>query len=254
MPDHPATVPSSTEPARGASPEASPSPGSGPERSSVLGACSEHEPEYVIAAGAYRSGSTWLYNAARLALRLAGHSVYGRFYDGTYDPEDPARFHVVKVHRFEDEVLEVAQVVLTSIRDPRDIAASAVRRGLVEGTPDAVAAFVAEAVLDGFERWRPHAAMVLRYEDLRAGGGRELLRRLLEVLAPHGTRGVSLDVLEQQLDALRPGESYDRETLLWPNHLTDGRVHGYRDTLSEEAIARIESRFGEWMHANGYAA
>lgn len=212
----------------------------------------EHVPEYVIAAGAYRSGSTWLYNAARLALSMAGHSVYGRFYDGTYDPEDPARFHVVKVHRFEDEVLEVAQVVLTSIRDPRDIAASAVRRGLIEATPDAVESFVHETIFDGFERWRPHAALVMRYEELKGGAGREILAQLLEVLAPLEITGVSVDALEQRLDALRPGAQYDRETLLWPNHLTDGRVRGYARTLSPEAIARIERRFGDWMNANGY--
>lgn len=213
----------------------------------------EHEPEYVIAAGAYRSGSTWLYNAARLALSLAGHSVYGRFYDGTYDPEDPARFHVVKVHRFEDEVLEVARVVLTSIRDPRDIGASAVRRGLIESTPEAVVSFVEEAVLDGYERWRPHAALAMRYEELHGGQAPEILRRLLAVLEPLGVTGVSVDELERELESLRPGARYDRETLLWPNHLTDGRVHGYRDTLSAEAIAAVEARLGAWMSANGYS-
>ena len=212
-----------------------------------------HVPEYVIAAGAYRSGSTWLYNAARLAIALAGHSVYGRFYDGTYDPENPAKWHVVKVHRFEDEVLEVARLVLTSIRDPRDIAASAVRRGLIEGTPDAVEAFVQEAVFDGYERWRPHAALAMRYEDLRGGSSRPILSRLLEVLAPCEVSGVSVEQLERELEALRPGSHYDRETLLWPNHLTDGRVHGYASTLSAAAVARIESRFGEWMTVNGYS-
>ena len=211
-------------------------------------------PEYIIAAGAYRSGSTWLYNAARLALRRAGHSVYGRFYDGTYEPEDPARFHVVKVHRFEDEVLEVSDVVLTSIRDPRDIAASAVRRGLIGTATDEVEAFVAEAVLAGYERWRPHAALVLRYEELRAGASRHYLRQIVQVLAPYGADGVDLDALARELDALRPGDAYDRETLLWPNHLTDGRVHGYRDTLPAAAIRRIEDRFGGWMEDNGYGA
>ena len=209
-------------------------------------------PEYVIAAGAYRSGSTWLYNAARLALRKAGHSVYGRFYDGTYEPEDPARFHVVKVHRFDEEVLEVADIVLTSIRDPRDIAASAVRRGLIGVDTDEVEAFVAEAVLAGYARWRPHAALVLRYEELRAGAGRDYLARLLEILAPYGADRVDVDDLLRELDALRPTTAYDRETLLWPNHVTDGRVHGYRDTLPAAAIRRIEDRFGDWMDANGY--
>ncbi|MEX1369192.1 MAG: hypothetical protein AB1Z98_39050 [Nannocystaceae bacterium] len=213
-----------------------------------------HVPEYVIAAGAYRSGSTWLYNALRLALELGGHSVYGRFYDGTYDPEDPARVHVVKVHGFEPEVLEVSRVLCTSIRDPRDIAASAVRRGLIEPTVEAVEAFVDEAVLQGFERWRPHAALVLRYEHLHAGGGPEILQQVLDVLAPLGVAGVSVESLMQRLDALRPGAQYDRETLLWPNHITDGRVRGYRDTLSPAIVEGLEARFGEWMQANGYAA
>ncbi|MFO7562462.1 MAG: hypothetical protein R6X02_07450 [Enhygromyxa sp.] len=213
---------------------------------------SEEVPEYIIAAGAYRSGSTWLYNALRLALELAGREVYGSFYDLTYDSENQARFHVIKVHRFEEEVLEASRLVFTSIRDPRDIAASAVRRGLIEPTVEAVESFVEEAVVDGFERWRPHATMVLRYEQLAAGGSTQYLRQILEALAPFDVGSVSPEQLEQRLDALRPGAQYDRTTLLWPNHITDGRVHGYRDTLSPEAIVRIEERFGDWMRANGY--
>ncbi len=212
----------------------------------------EHVPEYVIAAGAYRSGSTWLYNALRLALELAGHEVYGRFYDGTYDPENPAKMHVVKVHGFEDEVLEVARLLFTSIRDPRDIAASGVRRGLVPPTVDEVESFVEEAVMQGYERWRPHAAVVLRYEELADGGERDYLRQILEALEPLGVAGVTPEALLERLEGLRPGAAYDPETLLWPNHITDGRVHGYRRTLGSEAIDRIEARFGDWMCANGY--
>ncbi len=212
----------------------------------------EHVPEYVIAAGAYRSGSTWLYNALRLAFELAGEEVYGRFYDGTYDPENPARIHVVKVHRFEDEVLEVARVLFTSIRDPRDIAASGVRRGLISAAADDVEEFVEEAVLRGYERWRPHAAVVLRYEQLADGGELGYLGRILEALEPLGVTGVTPEALHARLEALRPGSTYDRETLLWPNHITDGRVHGYQHTLGRDAITRIESRFGDWMYANGY--
>lgn len=212
----------------------------------------EHVPQYVIAAGAYRSGSTWLYNALRLALQLAGHEVYGRFYDESYDPTDPAKVHVVKVHRFEDEVLDVAQLLFTSIRDPRDIAASGVRRGLIAPQVEQVESFVEEAVLGGFERWRPHAALVLRYEELHAGGGLEIAARILAALEPFGVASVTPERLVARLETLRPGSSYDRQTLLWPNHITDGRVHGYRDTLSPAAIARIEARFGDWMGANGY--
>lgn len=212
---------------------------------------SEPVPRYVVAAGAYRSGSTWLYNAVRLALQLAGHDVYGRFYDDTYDPEDPTPVHLLKVHRFEAEVLDVAELVVTSIRDPRDIAASAVRRGLIDHRADAVEAFVAETLHEGFERWRPHASLVLRYESL-VDGTRLHLARLLEVLAPFGTTQVCLETLGRRLESLRPTSTYDQATLLWPNHFTDGRAHGFAQTLGRASVERIEARFGGWMAANGY--
>jgi len=53
----------------------------------------------VLCAGIPRSGSTWLYNAARLLLaHAAGPArVYGAWVE-QYDPSHPEPWHVVKAH------------------------------------------------------------------------------------------------------------------------------------------------------------
>jgi hypothetical protein len=209
-------------------------------------------PEVVLATGAYRSASTWLYNAVRLALCADGRVVYGRFYDATYDPQHPAPTHVIKVHRYIPELCDVARRCLTSIRDPRDLVASAVRRGLIAPNPEVAAAFAEEAVLLGYERWRHHAAAIVRYEELVAGDPRDVLARILTALAPLGVEHADPDTLAAQLAALQCGARYNRETLLWPNHITDGGIGVYGKTLPYATITRIEERLGDWMASNGY--
>ena len=79
----------------------------------------------ILVAGMYRSGSTWLYNAARMYLQeMHGEdSVYG-CYITDYDPQNEKPFHVVKGHEYIPEIVEAADLIVLSERNFEDIAIS----------------------------------------------------------------------------------------------------------------------------------
>ena len=77
----------------------------------------------ILCAGIPRSGSTWLYNAARMLAShpaRGDHPVYGAWIEH-YDPSNPARVHVVKVHEPDEKLAWRASAVLTSRRDLRTL-------------------------------------------------------------------------------------------------------------------------------------
>lgn len=78
----------------------------------------------VLCAGMTRSASTWLYNAARL---LVSHSVdtdisYGWINDFKHLP--PRYNAVIKLHKYEPELVRNSTHILYSYRDIRDVLAS----------------------------------------------------------------------------------------------------------------------------------
>jgi hypothetical protein len=79
----------------------------------------------IICAGGYRSGSTWQYNVVREIFEasnieyICGDAAQIKF-DGSFN-------EIIKSHNYRPNFLEDA-IVLTTNRDIRDIAASAVRR------------------------------------------------------------------------------------------------------------------------------
>ena len=89
--------------------------------------------KYYVCAGIRRSGSTVLFNMVRLAIEYVYGSgkVYSGFYNGECLSCDTYKAHnVIKVHEFYESLCSPG-VVLTTIRDFRDIASSLIIRGLL---------------------------------------------------------------------------------------------------------------------------
>lgn len=87
------------------------------------------KPIVYFAAGIYRSGSTWLYNAMRLMLEA---KYPGQVYcsaPGRYDRQDPRPVHLTKVHMPSEVEEVVPDFVACSHRDLIDIARSLGRIG-----------------------------------------------------------------------------------------------------------------------------
>jgi hypothetical protein len=211
------------------------------------------EPRLVLCAGIPRSGSTWLYNAARLACAAEPGGAHAAWVDD-YDASAPDAWHVVKLHDPHATLETRATVVLTSRRDLRDIAASARRRAWFDDEAQ-ILAFL-DRVVAQHAHWAPRAALDLDYRWIE----RDAPRAAAAVLAALGLVGV--DAVDERATRLaarieaanapeRGAAGYDPVTLLHPEHRLSGRSGAYAEVLPPSLVSAIEERFGAWLSRHG---
>lgn len=209
-----------------------------------------------ICAGMYRSGSTWLFNAARLCLTHANvpglDSGWVTDKDRLLARENP----IIKVHLFEPALAATGGIILTSHRDLRDVAASLRRKFNVASLSEKLR----EAV-DHHAQWSRLAAFDLRYENLLADKMGQL-RRVAGVLGlpPAAVAALPYETILQEIDVEKfsekrqATEGYDKLNLLHAGHITDGRHGSWTNTLTPAEVAEIEKEFQPWLAAHGYLA
>ncbi len=194
----------------------------------------------IVCAGMRRSGSTWLYNLVRLALNAKG------CFEDNWRISVPA--NVVKTHKFSPIFLFGADKVVLSHRDLRDVAASAVRRRLIESTPAATVRYLLRALLDEYQTWVPFAAYDMNFERMMADKAAEA-QAIFAALGIDAVPEVVCGLVEHLPVATK---ETDQEILLAPNHFTGGAIGGYVDTLPVKTTKAIESVFGDWLKQKGY--
>ena len=182
-------------------------------------------PTVIVCAGLPRSGSTWLYNAARLTLEHVGLGpVYGAWVDD-YDPAGDrgaaARAHLVKVHDFATDLAGRAEVVIASVRDLPAIAASMRRMGFVK-SDDELEQGIAGAI-DAFEAWAGVAGYVMRYETMTA---------------------------DRPAEVIRLAAAYDPVSLLHPRHVST--PDDAQASVAPDVIEAINARFADWRARHDY--
>jgi hypothetical protein len=198
----------------------------------------------IICAGCHRSGSTWLYNAVRLIAKSTGKEVYACFAT-TYDADNPAEIHVVKCHNFH-KFLQDVDLVFTTKRDLRDIAASAHRRGLI--TFKDVLPYLHRIINLEYKPWRQYTSLEIPYEEL-VEDKKAYIKKLSEIMEIQ----VNVDEIHEAIENLAiPEKEFDPITQLHPNHITDGRVGSYQETLPEAVQKRINEEFYMWLKQNKY--
>jgi hypothetical protein len=209
-------------------------------------------PNIILCSGIPRSGSTWLYNAARLLLEVEYPAkVYGCWI-ADYDPSRPAAVHIVKIHEFNDHIAKKARIILTSHRDLRDIAASAWLRGWVTNE-QATLQFIEDAV--AFHTyWLKLGAFDVPYNMIR-NTPLEAIEQIATRLGISSARVDASSILAQ-LEALPMAtlgvDKYNPTTLLHDRHRMDGKSGYYNEILPIEIIARIEDTFGTWLRTYAF--
>ena len=203
----------------------------------------------VVAAGMYRS-STWLYNALRLVMELAGGRICARFIDDLQVGEAAsADVVVLKVHQPDEALAFRAWRIVTSHRDLRDVARSALDMGIVNDV-DTLMPFLKQCIAEHFF-WASRAQMDLRYEDLLAGDTFAVIRSIAAVVELSPTSEQLRSVVER-LGAIKEPcntPSYDKKTLLHPKHRFDG---SWTDGLEAAMIGKIEGCFRDWLQRHQY--
>ncbi|QDT61735.1 Sulfotransferase domain protein [Stieleria bergensis] len=204
-----------------------------------------------LSAGMPRSGSTWLYNVARLLIE-SDTSLSKRFtfgWVGDFKKLPTQGSCLIKLHEFDAEIAESADVILYSYRDIRDATASPVRKFNKAATLDMVDQFVRE-----HGQWAAKANYVMRYEDMLV----EKETIVQQVATTLGIAEIDPAVITASVEALayeskgKKRKTYHKQNLYHRNHITDGRHGSWQGVLSDEFVEAIEQRHAEWLHEHGY--
>ena len=207
-----------------------------------------------VCAGMYRSGSTWLYNAARIILQHAGVSDLGAGWISERDTILRHRNALIKLHSYDSDLAAQADVVLTSHRDLRDVAASLFRKFKMEFSIDPII-----ETMHDYSCWSKIAAYDLQYENLLVDKLAELRKiaavlKLTEESAELLPFEKILLAIESEVfseDRSTP-RRYDAVNLMHEGHITDGRQGSWNGLVPDDLVRAIEAEFAGWMHQNGY--
>lgn len=182
-----------------------------------------------------RSGSTWLYNVARLVLERGPDPVQAAWI-AAYDPQDPAPVHLVKAHAPADVAMN-PDLILTTWRPIPDCLLSLVRMGWLETDKRSVKArYRGQKTV--YAHWAALSGHEVHYDDI-------LHRPAKAVAGVAECLGVALspeacDEIAAELTAMSaPKGGLDKHTLLHPGH---------RATVGESGEAKLSrQQLQEWM-------
>lgn len=163
----------------------------------------------IVIAGIKRSASTWMYNAARMAILDAGHTVYISGNGNRYKPNRPEDYQIIKIHPFREELAMSAHAVFTSERHIDDVRASMKRFNGKTIRDDAIGKMAYDLA-----RWRRYSKYHMSYHDAGTDAA---------VSAICGVLGLPWSAeLTSKINAIEPpaDADYDPETMLFRNHIT----------------------------------
>lgn len=192
----------------------------------------------VLVAGMPRSGSTWVFNAARLLLATNGRPVHAAWV-ADRDPEDPAPVHLVKVHT-PDKAGFPYDLVLTTRRPMDECLASLIRMGWLKPDAEAIRAKL-RIQTSLYDYWAARSTLETVYDEILRHPV-SAVARIAEALglAPDEARDARLAA---DLAAMRAPEGglYDPKTLLHPHHRgsDNGAAEDATVALVRAAIAEI---------------
>lgn len=218
----------------------------------------------------HRSGSTLVWQITRQlvdgapGLRNPRGVEPEEFPAAAANPDDLllAKIHYrgsLKESDFPDEGVRY----LYTFRDPRDVVASLFRKGRFK--PDSPkrgphnSRLIVRRELKGDSFWRSRKGLwVGRYEDFQ-GAIPSLVHEIADFLdidvTPERVAQITRDVdIEQQQERVWESRTagVDPDLRVTANHITDGRHGAWRDTLTSEEAAAIETECASWLAKQGY--
>jgi hypothetical protein len=225
---------------------------------SLVGSTADFEMRRILIAGQQQSGSTLLFNAIRHALELSGHKVaVGEF--SAWGQAEPGSIELYKTHPFDAEASE-ADIVFTTLRDPRDCMVSHITRQKLAGHgvgPWTPFLYGASNLLN-YKGWEQRSDYEFRYELYKedpVGSLRRVCRIIgCEGLEKEAARYVANDLVTQSLPQTDdPDNPVYRRTLLSRSHLSGGgKMRKFESFFDATELARLNFCFMRFLRDKQY--
>lgn len=203
----------------------------------------------IISAGMPRSGSTWLFNVIRLLLENANYSP-PQFTSGWIDDIDLSDPNVlVKIHRYDENIIAKSDLIFYSYRDLRDAIASAYRKFNRIPSID-----YAKFLVEQDEVWRSKATFTMRYEAMLDNPGL-IIEEISKIL---GIKNPSTNILIEKVNTLNydsygeKNSTYNESNLYHHGHKTNGAYRSWEDGLDESLAKCIYLEFESWFKMHQY--
>jgi len=205
----------------------------------------------MLSAGMERSASTWMYNVARLLIQktVGNPDNFSFGWIGGWHEIPRRQVMLIKLHEYNQSLVDQSCLVFYSYRDIRDVVASMHRMFQLAPSID-----VAEHFIKQDMQWSKVADYSMRYEHMIERPD-SIVRDIARVL---GVDDVDEQAIIDQVNALKFESAGDKNvhfnqtTMYHKNHILDGRFGAWKDHLDRDLVKQIEIRFSDWLTSHNY--
>jgi hypothetical protein len=208
----------------------------------------------ILSAGMPRSGSTWLFNAARLLLDHQNNDNYKAVWIGNIEKQTIENLDntlLIKIHNYDEALASKADLIIYSFRDIRDSIASNERKFTIKPSIEQ-----ADNLIELDTKWKQCADFILRYEDMMKNKQASLqqLARYFKLPASDKT----IEAIQLALDGFSYNSSdknngtYNMDNLMHKNHITNGGYGTWKEQIDPVLITQIEAKYRSWFKTNHY--
>jgi len=157
---------------------------------------------------------------------------------------------LIKVHRYDENLVNQSKYIVYSYRDIRDAMASMLRR--FKHVPSIE---IADALVSEYEKWMNVANVVMRYESMLEDK-ESIITQLANLF---GMQNIDPAVIVESLEGLdyqsqgSKNAAYHNVNLYYRDHVTDGRHGSWKGLIDSDLIKQIEERHRGWFEKCGYS-
>lgn len=202
-----------------------------------------------------RSGSTLLFNLCRMLFE----EEYGK--DKTYatwtqffKENQQKKYNIIKNHDRVQKLIDWADLIITSVRDPRYVIASySDFNPKFNVNSESQIKSVCSSYIKTFEIMKTLSDYTFRYESY-FNDKTKIIKEIMNVLGINGSK-IDINKIIKDLDAIKNTkyEKLDRAvTQMHPNHISPKTNKTIQERLTKEQIRFIESNFSRFMLEHGY--
>lgn len=164
------------------------------------------------------------------------------------------KYNIIKNHDRVQKLIDWADLIITSVRDPRYVIASySDFNPKFDVNSESQIKSVCSSYIKTFETMKPLSDYTFRYE-IYFNDKIKIIKEIMNVLGINGSK-IDINKIIKNLDAIKNTkyEKLDRAvTQMHPNHISPKTNKTIQERLTKEQIRFIESNFSRFMLEHGY--